>query len=178
MRVSVVATGIGELVTSSMHMHQQARPTVAAPTNDAFSVTRPVTNGNVFSAFYGFNQNATQSPTPTYAESAHESAPDQNRYQQTETSLENFEEASETPSATAEEYVPEEITSKGFAEHMQPIEHQVTEKKRSPSLFERFTGVSRKTSQQGPMIETNFQQQTTQKKDDLIDIPAFLRRGG
>ena len=178
MRVSVVATGIGELVTSSMHMHQQVRPTVAAPTNDAFSVTRPVTNGNVFSAFSGFNQNATQSPTPTYAESAHESAPDQDRYQQTETSLENFEEASETPSATAEEYVPEEITSIGFAEHMQPIEHQVTEKKRSPSLFERFTGVSRKTSQQGPMIETNFQQQTTQKKDDLIDIPAFLRRGG
>jgi len=170
MRVSVVATGIGELVTAAS---QQQRAT-ATPT----TITRPVTNGNVFSAFSGFNQSATPSPT-AYTESVHELAPSQEYHQQqTEDTFENFEETSENSSMQIEENISDEITSKGFADHMQPAEHQHYEKKRGPSLFERFTGVSRKTSQQGPMIETNFAQQTSQKKDDLIDIPAFLRRGG
>jgi hypothetical protein len=132
----------------------------------------------VFSAFSGFNQSTTPSPT-TYTESVHELAPSQEYHQQqTEDTLENFEETSENSSMQIEENISDEITSNGFADHMQPAEHQHYEKKRGPSLFERFTGVSRKTSQQGPMIETNFAQQTSQKKDDLIDIPAFLRRGG
>lgn len=64
------------------------------------------------------------------------------------------------------------------------IEPQNTEKKKSISLFERFTGVSRSKSQSeeepqrpAPSIISTAQQ-TQEDDNDILEIPAFLRREG
>lgn len=176
MRVSVVATGIGGPVT----MAAPQRATVAMPTNqEALGITRSVTSNNVFSAFSGFNKSPSQGPITAYPETTHNIEEQNYHHPHTDEEFEDFEAVSKSYSAQPEEMPTSEISVKGYAEHTQLPEPQpqIPEKKRSPSLFERFTGVSRKSSQT-PMIETNFPQQTSEKKDDLIDIPAFLRRGG
>ncbi len=187
MRVSVVATGIGGLVHQRNIAAAVAAP--VAPSNSEFGVTRPVTSGNVFSAFSGFNKNPAQSHTQNPAQGqtqahAHYVEPSYeapvSHIANTKESFESFEKTPESYNVlSVEQALPEPIT-RGYTEPMTGIDHhspQALEKKRGPSLFERFTGVSRKASA-GPMIETNFQQHSPEKKDDLIDIPAFLRRGG
>mgnify|MGYP000499930408 CR=1 FL=1 len=54
-----------------------------------------------------------------------------------------------------------------------------TERKRSPSLFERFTGVSRQRAQENSMAEQTTKTHTSEeeREHDVLDIPAFLRRG-
>lgn len=178
MRVSVVATGIGGLMPTMATQHQRATVAPSVSANEALGVTRPLTSGNVFSTFSGFNSSPTQAPVSTFSEPTFEASLSHPQ-QQTDEPFEDF--------GTPEDYenLPEQLTpvdspTKGYHDPIQAMEpHHPQEKKRSPSLFERFTGVSRKSSQPGPMIETNFgQPQAPEKKDDLIDIPAFLRRGG
>jgi len=175
MRVSVVATGIGA-VPAGAYAHQQRPPMGAAQASDTLGVARPVTSNNMFSTFSGFNASATQSPTTTFAETIRETAIPSDQHPESNQEFENIQEMS-----TEEELIElsDESTNEEF-DRVEPIPsiEQHAEKKKGPSLFERFTGVSRKTSQSAPVIETNFQQQSNQKKDDLIDIPAFLRRGG
>ncbi|MBY0281758.1 MAG: cell division protein FtsZ [Alphaproteobacteria bacterium] len=56
-----------------------------------------------------------------------------------------------------------------------------TERRRTPSLFERFTGVSRNRPQQHPVTEQELKHNSKNAEDDrevdILDIPAFLRRG-
>lgn len=174
MRVSVVATGIGA-VPAGAYSNQQ-RPAVAAQASDAIGIARPVTSNNMFSTFSGFNSSATQTPTTTFAETIRDTTIPSDQREEDNQEFKNIHEMS-----TEEEFIElsDEPATEGF-DHVEPIQsiEQPAEKKKGPSLFERFTGVSRKTSQSAPVIETNFQQQSNQKKDDLIDIPAFLRRGG
>lgn len=174
MRVSVVATGIGA-VPAGAYSNQQ-RPGVAAQASDAIGIARPVTSNNMFSTFSGFNSSATQTPTTTFAETIRDTTIPSDQREEDNQEFQNIHEMS-----TEEEFIElsDEPATEGF-DHVEPIQsiEQPAEKKKGPSLFERFTGVSRKTSQSAPVIETNFQQQSNQKKDDLIDIPAFLRRGG
>lgn len=173
MRVSVVATGIGAVAAGTYAAHQNRSTVTTNQPNDNLGIARPVTNNNIFSAFSGFNQTATQNPTTTFAETIRETTPTTEQYFQTDEELENISNTDESLIELSEESITEEID---YAP-IQPVE-QPAEKKKGPSLFERFTGVSRKTSQSGPIIETNLPQSANQKKDDLIDIPAFLRRGG
>jgi cell division protein FtsZ len=173
MRVSVVATGIGG---ASLRSGQAAAaaPVHQQPASSDFGSTRPSIGSNIFSSFSGFNKNPqSAAPAPVANIDNHDNL-SQNQAESFENSIpENCN------VLTQEHALPEAITS-SFSE-MPPIEHQsvpqAPEKKRGPSLFERFTGVSRKTPA-SPVIETNMPQHTTEKKDDLIDIPAFLRRGG
>lgn len=174
MRVSVVATGIGA-VPAGAYSNQQ-RPGVAAQASDAIGIARPVTSNNMFSTFSGFNSSATQTPTTTFAETIRDTTIPSDQREEDNQEFENIHEMSKE-----EEFI--ELSDEPAAEEFDQVEpiqsiEQPAEKKKGPSLFERFTGVSRKTSQSAPVIETNFQQQSNQKKDDLIDIPAFLRRGG
>ncbi len=174
MRVSVVATGIGA-VPAGAYSNQQ-RPGVGAQASDAIGIARPVTSNNMFSTFSGFNSSATQTPTTTFAETIRDTTIPSDQREEDNQEFENIHEMSKE-----EEFI--ELSDEPAAEEFDQVEpiqsiEQPAEKKKGPSLFERFTGVSRKTSQSAPVIETNFQQQSNQKKDDLIDIPAFLRRGG
>lgn len=52
------------------------------------------------------------------------------------------------------------------------------EKKRPTSLFERFTGVSRARSEQQPTEQPAQAQKEESEDSDVLEIPAFLRRGG
>ncbi len=173
MRVSVVATGIGGAAARGGQIAAPA-PVHQQPSSNDFGATRPSIGSNIFSTFSGFNKNP---------QSAQASMPNLNpdtadHIAQNQT--EGFENSipENCNVLTQEHALPEAITG-GFSEMAAPVEHQspAPEKKRSPSLFERFTGVSRKAAA-SPVIETNVPQHTTEKKDDLIDIPAFLRRGG
>lgn len=176
MRVSVVATGIGA-APATMHSQQRAATASAQhatqTATDGFGITRPVTGNNIFSAFSGFNQAATQTAATqetSFAETIRDVAEQQAMDEQ---DIGSTEELPEDFVELTDEGQPEEVH---MTENFQ-AEEKVTEKKKGPSLFERFTGVSRKAPQSASVIETNFQQPTNQKKDDLIDIPAFLRRG-
>lgn len=53
------------------------------------------------------------------------------------------------------------------------------ERKRAPSLFERFTGVGRQKVQSTPEVEPAVKTQASEedKEHDVLEIPAFLRRG-
>jgi len=175
MRVSVVATGIGAAPVA-MHNQQRAAATAAAQqaqtATDGLGITRPVTGNNIFSAFSGFNQAATQTAAQetSFAETIRDVAEQQ---EIDEENMDSIEEIRENFVELDDEDQPDEIS---MTETSQP-EEKIVEKKKGPSLFERFTGVSRKAPQSASVIETNFQQPSNQKKDDLIDIPAFLRRG-
>lgn len=170
MRVSVVATGIGSLINT--HKNHQSTTSIAQQPNNSDNIhSRPI--GNIFSTFTGFNKNPSQNPMPTTTNQVEHD---------TVQEFAKLDEAAVTPVAesstivSSEQNLPEAILQT-------PIDPQlatppVPEKKRGPSLFERFTGVSRKQATPAPVIETNSPQHTNEKKDDLIDIPAFLRRGG
>lgn len=172
MRVSVVATGIG----SAPFMHSQQRTSV--PSSPASQVgieesgmMKNPGHSNIFSAFSGFNKSATQ----TAAAPAHfsETIRDIVEEQEESESFLEDEETVENLIELSDEVLPEDVHLDETPQHME----KNPEKKKGPSLFERFTGVSRKAPQPTSVIETNLQQPTHQKKDDLIDIPAFLRRG-
>ena len=75
------------------------------------------------------------------------------------------------------------IYEHGPSYHQAPVHSEPpvkTERKRSPSLFERFTGVSRQRSQEeASMAEQTAKAQSSEedRDHDVLDIPAFLRRG-
>ena len=183
MRVSVVATGIGGTVHQRINAAAATVAAASVSSHNDFEVTRPVVGSNIFSAFSGFNKNPGQ-PSVQQAIPQQFVLPQQAVPQQTEPVYDPAamyqESAPHVPEESVRQDLPEPI-ARGYTEPL-PAEHspapaQVPEKKKGPSLFERFTGVNRKTAA-GPMIETNFYQGLSEKKDDLIDIPAFLRRGG
>ena len=75
------------------------------------------------------------------------------------------------------------LNEHGPSYHQAPVHSEPpvkTERKRSPSLFERFTGVSRQRSQEeASMAEQTAKAQSSEedRDHDVLDIPAFLRRG-
>lgn len=172
MRVSVVATGIGAASVAA-HTTQRTSAHGSQTSTEDFGSTKPATGHNIFSVFSGFNQSATQTATTetNFAETIREVAENQ---EDDEINIESIEAITEdSPELPEEATTREEI----HLAEMPQFEEKPIEKKKGPSLFERFTGVSRKNPQTASVIETNFQQPSNQKKDDLIDIPAFLRRG-
>jgi hypothetical protein len=89
--------------------------------------------------------------------------------------------------ATKGEYSqPEQAQESGNSPlySQQPLSSQNTktpqpERKRAPSLFERFTGAGRQRSQTSSVEEQPVKTQASEedKEHDVLDIPAFLRRG-
>ncbi|MBP9752449.1 MAG: cell division protein FtsZ [Proteobacteria bacterium] len=168
MRVSVVATGIGP---------------VAMPQN----IKTQNTQTKVEPTFNNFNQR----PEPTgYTMPVHAPQPRQHHFSDPVAPV--FE---TTESATHEEFMaasheqtPAFVNSYSEQpqENMENNEQEHTivqpEKKRSTSLFERFTGASRAKAQatpQAPVTEQTLKNSTmdSAKDSDFLDIPAFLRRG-
>lgn len=162
MRVSVVATGIGNFSANRTAQHQTAS-TSAQQTNTESHQSRPM--GNIFSTFAGFNKNPSQ-------EVQHSTNPNVNEFKEEE----NVEPHHTTPDQELPEAIfPDPVVN---VTPTPQAPQALPEKKRGPSLFERFTGVNRKSATPAPVIETDAEHHANEKKDDLIDIPAFLRRGG
>jgi cell division protein FtsZ len=167
MRVSVVATGIGNILPSfinvkSEHTHNKHHVDTSVLSNPAPS--------NVFSTFAGFSRGAMASVSNIKEEKEVDSIVHSN-------TAATYDESVLSSSA------PSEIVSMHSAPMSEEIltqtaEPKIAEKKRSPSLFERFAGMNRKT-EPSPVIEAVAPAALPpEKKDELIDIPAFLRRGG
>lgn len=186
-RVSVVATGIGG-------GYNQAWQGDAALNTQYGPASRPSTA-------------ATQSIyTPFEAPSTKDIHPftsDKSTFDEDHTSLktqDTFELDSFTKTLATEEVDEKMETSEGFEEtdnfahdnrsaalleedYSQKMEENLKapdQRRRTPSLFERFTGVGRQKPQQHPVTEQTLKQQKGADNDrdsEILDIPAFLRRG-
>ncbi|CAO5681505.1 MAG: Cell division protein FtsZ [Holosporales bacterium] len=91
---------------------------------------------------------------------------------------------------TEEEFVPqqEDVAADVYEEQTAEQEQQaypssafyatepVVEKKRGTSLFERFTGSRKPAPQQHPVTDKTLK--AGPKENDILDIPAFLRKSG
>lgn len=173
MRVSVVATGIGgsapSFATSSAKITEQRAQAAQQHGNPGTGSSAP--HNSVFSTFSGFSRGAMTNASAIKAETTQ----NDNIIQTTTQSLENNA-IQEIPEITQ----PEIVTTPNFIQTAMPQTEapKPAEKKRSPSLFERFAGMNRKSDQENQVIQTAEPVITPEKKDELIDIPAFLRRGG
>ena len=173
MRVSVVATGIGAGTVQAAWrgaegMTAAIQPSVAAPlpTEAQAFFTRPSENAE---ASFGSQTPAAISPTvypeQTTAHSA--SVPSGSIPQETY------------------DHQPAVVSAQGSGMYsqnpspVQPISEEKPERKRAPSLFERFTGVNRQRAQAPSVAEHPIKPKNIEEDQDkeLLDIPAFLRRG-
>lgn len=202
MRVSVVATGIGDLRTpaTTQQTRQEQQPT-----------TQPSTAPNFASRDYGFQSPTTftapqktsfeTEPTPQVAPEphpTHQSSPLQEGLEQWEASESAIESTQEptveeiaVPESFAAQVKMETIPQQQAASQPQ-TQHQGAlniqpqtapqERKRPTSLFERFTGVARgRTTTQDskqPVSMISATERPISEESDLLEIPAFLRRDG
>lgn len=157
MRVSVVATGIGPEVKA---VPQQ--PEKKIPTTESQRFVEP------------------QAPTyPSYAQPA--------------AARQQFSEPvapiHETFQPLEDSFIAQDNAESEFFEEQSVAQEQpayspsafyatepVAEKKRGTSLFERFTGARKPIPQQHPVTDKTLK--ATAKENDILDIPAFLRKSG
>ncbi len=191
-RVSVVATGIGVPGTASWKAESANAGRSATATNNSY--TGPAMPGMTHAystiagqaaastgaygdlemeSYSGINE-MSQSTTSSFDISSPSNEPSLNPYAQT--SSNNFTEQSES-SYEQPESTPFSGLSNPFAEKESTNESKTP--RRSPSLFERFTGVSRNRAQPQPVTEQVVKNTSNRMEEDseLLDIPAFLRRG-
>ena len=95
----------------------------------------------------------------------------------TETTQSNFSVTTNTPYENAMPVYNEPTNP--FIKNTQQQQESEKTRRRSPSLFERFTGVSRNRAQSEPVTEQIVKNNMNAQDEvnDLLDIPAFLRRG-
>lgn len=191
MRVSVVATGIGAPTAASAWrpIHENsfasALRTTSAPNTSSAPQSAP--------AYSGFSANAAEDtfssldPDRMRAPEA-ESLNNDNSFASAATENRDFA-ASEKPENDAlfeknDDFgsnQPYQEESRNYAPQPAVTEERAPERRRTPSLFERFTGVSRNKPQQHPITEQTLKNNTKNAEEerdvDILDIPAFLRRG-
>lgn len=191
-RVSVVATGIGHQGTAAWKATTAAASASSAyePASSARSAAAqtPTMSG----MNHTYSSIAGQSTNP-YAE------PDMNEFSESEpAAASSFSDGQVSDELSANSYAPSTESasdrSAGFDsetsldsftsnepsfEQREPLMEQKAAR-RSPSLFERFTGVSRNRAQPQPVTEQVIKNTPNRVEDDnssVLDIPAFLRRG-
>jgi len=177
MRVSVVATGIGGEFLSGSNWRAPV-----SETNFSVSSLRPAAKEAAEPASPTYS--GLSSPTSQDAEPAKTSKDGGFYNESDESSLQQNQTHPYSPSERSEEIpFPERHDSfedSSFRQQYSSSEER-TEKKRVPSLFERFTGVSRSRAQQHPVTEQTLKGSSKDEDDDrdldILDIPAFLRRG-
>ena len=190
-RVSVVATGIGVPGTASWKAGTESTSAnrSAAQSNSyagspmpgmthAYSTIAGQATASTgaygdleMESYNGINE-MQQSSAPSFETAAANEAP-LNPYA---TPSNDFAEQPETSYERAE-HIPFSGLSNPFAEKESMNERKTP--RRSPSLFERFTGVSRNRAQPQPVTEQVIKNTPNRVDEDseLLDIPAFLRRG-
>ncbi len=191
-RVSVVATGIGAPGTASWKAgSESANAGRSAATGNGYAGQAMPGMTHAYSAiagqaaastgaygdlemesYSGINETSQSNGSSFDTSAANEAS--LNPYGQT--SPNNF---AEQPDAAFERTESTSFSglSNPFAEKEQVNESKAT--RRSPSLFERFTGVSRNRAQPQPVTEQVIKNTPNRADEDseLLDIPAFLRRG-
>lgn len=198
MRVSVVATGIGVAGTAGW---KAGSSTYDTPTNSSNRTETP-NNSYAGPAMPGMTQAysaiaghaAAPNGANAYDENGAESYGGMNDLSQPQFSSdvqEKPEPAHVNPYATPRPNDHAAQSSKyydapngaPYTGSTRPYAEKEMEQKtprRSPSLFERFTGVSRNRVQPQPVTEQVVNTTNSRPEDDnndMLDIPAFLRRG-
>lgn len=194
-RVSVVATGIGGQVMTS---HASSHPTTFRP--QSVQQPEPVPAARDFGfPFSAAGQKptifSTPSAQPTTApvttadfpkpsfpqqlkQAAFENSPSTHSFEEQSQSIpqpevllaqENYSESVSAPVLKAEE--DHALSSFGSSGAQEPV----AERRRPTSLFERFTGVARNKTAAETQPKGNSEHLSAE--DDLLEIPAFLRRG-
>ncbi len=202
-RVSVVATGIGGLQSAHSSSLNTSSPVMARPINMAAAASsrEPVSPNSVY---YGPNIQKTEAPEvvslsggdennlkddiqttapqdsfsdlPTESQTTSEES---NELFGFETNPDLFQAKDSSPKLeTSEPEAPLSTPSLAMEDEIASLDAGDAEKRRRPtSLFERFTGVSRaKTLQPQPEI-AKVAEQDSHEELDMLEIPAFLRRG-
>lgn len=183
-RVSVVATGIGAAGVAASRVGAAQNNSYAGPampgmshaysTIAAQSATAPSTYSEFETESYVGMAETQQASTPSFDTHTAPAENISNPFAQTQQN-----ETAEQPEPAYEK--PAAATFSGLANPFAEKE-TVSESKaprRSPSLFERFTGVSRNRAQPQPVTEQVIKNTPNHSDEDseLLDIPAFLRRG-
>lgn len=199
-RVSVVATGIGEVKSQAM----TTTSTASTPSVATASPEQPAMANHFASRDFGFASTAfTPKPQPVVdvsksGEENTQEVPTEN--EKAASSVEH--ELPEATNRTLIDEIVEELKEDARAVHntalsetgrenvtpaaatvnnlkASPQEPQV-ERKKTASLFERFTGVSRKSApvdQKSNVSMISTSESSSDVDTDVLEIPAFLRRG-
>jgi len=203
-RVSVVATGIGGLQTQSSAIGA-ASPVMARSINMAAAAVSSREPASSNSVYYGptlqkeelpeltpFGTMAEEIPTESIKEAEaelthHNPSHPSDAFSEEDNELLGFEptptlfqgsEAQPQPVLSAElETSFSQPTTPTLEEHPSVDAGDAERRRRPTSLFERFTGVSRtKTLQPQPEL-TKIADEGQHEELDMLEIPAFLRRG-
>ncbi|MDP3371417.1 MAG: cell division protein FtsZ [Candidatus Paracaedibacteraceae bacterium] len=195
-RVSVVATGIGQQGTaawratattatlpssayesassSSMRSTSVQAPAMAGINHTYSSIAGQSANLYTDSNMSEFSEPAPTSPSAFVDNS--QASDDLNVSSHTQSTSSEIERSVDFNSdSNMEPFVGNDLSS----EQREPLIDQKAAR-RSPSLFERFTGVSRNRAQPQPVTEQVIKNVPNRAEDDsssVLDIPAFLRRG-
>jgi cell division protein FtsZ len=174
-RVSVVATGIGALHTQTSWRNAQPEHGTITPTERQNGLSSNPVQHLGLKDLPSFEQDHTSSNSPSSSFSTSENFPPETSALQQQTSPKGepysqanlSQESGNNPSYTQQPLAP------------QSPKASPSERKRAPSLFERFTGAGRQRSQTPPVAEQPVKTQASEddKEHDVLDIPAFLRRG-
>ena len=171
MRVSVVATGIGEIkqtvsVPQSFPMHQDSTAqtdsfTSKAPSFNHFTTHRTNQEDNLFS----------EPTAPTH------NGTDDNKIEEQILTKSNVQESDLT---TTEKNSEGKRTESSLFNTLKTQENSdINQKEKKPSLFERFTGSRNKSASQAKDSDTQLEISENNEMDentDYLDIPSFLRR--
>jgi len=181
MRVSVVATGIGAEAASSWKLGEGLVPTGRVTPPSPFATFTPSVNSD-----FGAQQPLNVAPASTALETPQTFSQEENSFNDVFASTQSAEEGTfteeeqteNTPNFNEGNRAPQPAPR--APEPQAPVAEEPV-RKRTPSLFERFTGVGRSKQQQHPVTEQTLKNsqssEENQKEDAMRDIPAFLRRG-
>lgn len=182
MRVSVVATGIGGLNENSGIFHFKQQESFAKPQTSPFLASNSAPGFATSRMDGGFMEdkkspqhettNQFQSPFGgTHQEAVQMESANVSMYAETE-------DHSDFSGVNSSQNSEHNHFNGAIQEQHTPVSEPV--RKRTPSLFERFTGVSRQKHSvvtETPITPSQHQQDN-QEMSPTLDIPAFLRRSG
>lgn len=177
MRVSVVATGIGGILQKQQaELKANAFEKKEAVTSSEHQLpTYPNSFSNGHVPHNGFVSHAEK---PSFFEPeapAYERKTPQSKLIEEEIQPIRHKEMAEKRTQEVQEHLDEETLER--KEHFIEEESFAKQRKKGASLFERFTGVARKL-QSAPLHEQESVQKNdlSEKEQEMLDIPAFLRR--
>lgn len=188
-RVSVVATGIGNEGTAAWKAGNVASSKASASASSTTSAQVPPMSGmnhtysSIASQSAGMPNQYAEADEPDFLDTMRTQSASFDNAMQTDATMNTYgagEANSDVKNNENFEPAMESFANKGntFEAEEPYVEHK--EPRRSPSLFERFTGVSRNRAQPQPVTEQVFKNVPPKVDDEnssVLDIPAFLRRG-
>ncbi|MBI1954712.1 MAG: cell division protein FtsZ [Proteobacteria bacterium] len=165
-RVSVVATGIGSGTVTALNT--KSASTYSQSVNSPMSSAKPTPS-------YAFSPAPSSTPsTPMPSPECKPEEPQENLASLNPFTRTNVEQ--KIHQNTCEEEIKDEPEQSTQSQPSPVVEET---KRRPTSLFERFTAAARQRSQQNDpktKVSTISSQESTPHDQDLLEIPAFLRR--